>query len=494
MKLADLLKFNQIVIQCHDNPDADAIASGYGLYTFFLSKGKDVRLIYGGQYTIQKSNLILMKDLLEIPIEKVDKLDPPELLITVDCQYGEGNVTSFEAQNVAVIDHHQVSQQLPVLSDVRSNLGACSTLIWNMLEEAGFDGNEDWMLATAMYYGLYTDTNGFAELSHPLDRDLRDEAQYNKVLIRKFLNANLSIEELTIAGEALLGYEYEQKHRFAVVKAAPCDPNILGMISDLMLEVDTVDTCLVYSELPFGVKISVRSCIKETKASDLANFLVRDVGSGGGHVDKAGGFIQKELLGDVDVKDFFMERMNEYFDIHEVIYASEHEIDLSQMKEYRKLPISVGYVKTTDLAPVDTLINIRTLEGDVEIKVDEDVYITIGIEGEVYPTNIAKFNKSYDATDTPFVYEGDYAPTVKDVKEGRGMSLLGKAKFATATGGVHIFAAPLTHPVKIFTEWDQDRYMSGQVGDYLACRSDDYHDIYVIAGNIFEKTYEEVDG
>lgn len=32
MKLKELLHYDNIVIQCHDNPDADAIASGYGLY------------------------------------------------------------------------------------------------------------------------------------------------------------------------------------------------------------------------------------------------------------------------------------------------------------------------------------------------------------------------------------------------------------------------------------------------------------------------------
>ena len=26
MKLSQLLKYNQIIVQCHDNPDADAIA------------------------------------------------------------------------------------------------------------------------------------------------------------------------------------------------------------------------------------------------------------------------------------------------------------------------------------------------------------------------------------------------------------------------------------------------------------------------------------
>ena len=43
MKLSDLLRFDRIVIQCHDNPDADAIGSGFALYSYFADKGQDVR-------------------------------------------------------------------------------------------------------------------------------------------------------------------------------------------------------------------------------------------------------------------------------------------------------------------------------------------------------------------------------------------------------------------------------------------------------------------
>ena len=44
MKLSTLDKFNEIVIQMHDNPDADAVGSGYAIYKYFKSKGKNVRL------------------------------------------------------------------------------------------------------------------------------------------------------------------------------------------------------------------------------------------------------------------------------------------------------------------------------------------------------------------------------------------------------------------------------------------------------------------
>ena len=40
MQLAHLKDFEQIVIQCHDYPDADAVASGFGLYTYFKALDK----------------------------------------------------------------------------------------------------------------------------------------------------------------------------------------------------------------------------------------------------------------------------------------------------------------------------------------------------------------------------------------------------------------------------------------------------------------------
>ena len=46
MKLTDLLEYDNITVQCHDNPDADAIGSGYALYKYFEHNGKNVRLIY----------------------------------------------------------------------------------------------------------------------------------------------------------------------------------------------------------------------------------------------------------------------------------------------------------------------------------------------------------------------------------------------------------------------------------------------------------------
>ena len=108
MKLSELLAYDNIVIQCHDNPDADTIACGFGVYLYLKSKGKEPRLIYGGQNVIRKTNLVMLIRDLKIPIEHVDYLHKPELLVMVDCQYHSGNSAVFEAEHIAVIDHHRI--------------------------------------------------------------------------------------------------------------------------------------------------------------------------------------------------------------------------------------------------------------------------------------------------------------------------------------------------------------------------------------------------
>ncbi len=496
LRLKELTKFKDIVIQCHDNPDADALASGYALKWYLKKNGIDARFIYSGKFPVQKSNLVLMKDMLEIPAEYVTELEKPELLVTVDCQYGESNVTKFEYENLAVIDHHQVSGPLPELSEVRSTYGACATVMYEMIKSEGIDINRDEKISTALYYGLMTDTNGFAEISHPADRDLRDFALFNQADIVLFKNSNLSKDELVIAGDALKHAKYNEDYAYSIVEAKPCDPNILGIISDMLLEVDSINTCLVYSILPFGVKISVRSCVKEVKASEMASFLAEGLGGGGGHLVKAGGFLKKDLIEkngvayETDkVKELMDSRMREYFESSEIIYAGKHEEPLENLKKYMKNEVQVGCVEATKLAKPGTKITIRTLEGDVDIDIEEDIYIILGVEGELYPCRKAKFEASYRFSDDEYVYPAEYAPAVINTGTGERIEVLPFARACIAAGGSGIYARELDHRVKVFTAWDPDKYYLGVKGDYLAVRVDDLKDVYIVEKKIFNKTY-----
>lgn len=503
MRLRDLNRYNPITIQCHDNPDADALASGYGLYCYFHSRGKQVRLVYSGKYRIHKSNIRLMVEKLNIPVEYVppiegERIHVEGLLLTVDCQYGAGNVTGLTADAIAIIDHHQ--QEVPdmELCEINPHLGSCSTLVWKLLTDEGYIVQDNDGLGTALYYGLYTDTGQFSEIFYPLDMDMREAVPHEESLISLFRNSNLSLQELEIAGIAMIRYSYNDDYRFAVIKSQPCDPNILGLISDFLLQVDIIDTCVVFNETGDGFKYSVRSCIREVNASELAAFLSEGIGSGGGHYDKAGGFISVKFYEDryptLHAEAYFNNRMVEYFDSFELIYADSYEVNLEDMELYEKKKMTVGYVEADNLLPVGTPITIRTLEGDVDLVVTDDLYIIIGIKGEVYPNHREKFLHSYRVLDEKYSVEDctistEYIPVLKNRANGQDMPLIDYAKKCIPSGRVQIYARPLDKGVKVFTAWDESKYMLGKPGDWLAVRSDDMRDIYVVERDIFERSY-----
>ena len=97
--LNQLLKYKNICIQCHNSPDADALAAAYGVYTYLKLQDINVSIIYSGDYEIQKKDLLYMIDICEIPVEYVKELPKTDLLLLVDGQYGRGNVYRFEADN-----------------------------------------------------------------------------------------------------------------------------------------------------------------------------------------------------------------------------------------------------------------------------------------------------------------------------------------------------------------------------------------------------------
>lgn len=517
MKLEELLRFDTIVIQCHDNPDADAIASGYGVLTYFQMQGRNARLIYGGSRQIQKSNLVLMTEILKIPIEHVQTLEEePELLLTVDCQYGEKNVQHFSGKTLAVIDHHKVRQKtLPALREIRDNYGACSVIVWDMLCRAGVDVREHERLATALYYGLFMDTGKMQELRHPKDRDLRDQLQFacNESSLFQFQNSNLSLEELKIAGRALADYDYHPEHRFAIVEAERCDPNILGVISDMLIEVDAVDTCIAYCMLEDGAKISVRSSTRETRADELAAYICAGLGSGGGHPRKSGGYLQESLLIQ-ECEDFYdtmnlerasgsihhllAQRMVKYFGEQDMIYAGTDQVpDLSREQLYQKKCLPVGYVRATDLYPAGTRVIVRMLEGDLPFTIQEDTYFMIGIEGEVYRNDEAYFLSHNELSDIPYQYTGECGSMIHEAVSVVGLagqvsgqkSLVSCARSCVPKKGGFVHAKRLVRRTKVFVSWSES-YFLGEPGDWLVARAEDPADVYIVKAPIFAKSYE----
>jgi len=504
-KLSALLDYDQIILQCHDNPDPDAIGSAFALYRYLTEQGKSVQIVYSGFSEIQKANQLLMVTALNIPLQYIEKnadetallSEEKTLLVTVDCQYGAGNVKRFAADEVAIIDHHVLEMPEPALSDIRPFLGSCSTLIWQLLCNEGFTFKDHLDVGTALFYGLYTDTNSLAEIIHPLDKDLRDSIKYDTGILKRLKNSNLSMADLVIAGKTLNTHWIFEETRSAIFEAEPCDPNILGFTSDLALQVDSIDACVVFCRVSGGIKLSVRSCVRETMANELAARLCEGIGSGGGHKEKAGGYISADKLQEMGLTphELLKERFEKYYGEYDLVYSDNLDLDFEFMDRYRKNEIPIGYVHSVEVVAPGTELIVRTIEGDTYITADPDIYIMVGVCQEVWPIKREKFEASYRKLegsykpDEQFLSDKHYEPTVKDRTLGESFSLLPFIQACIPSGRSDIFVKELDRRTKVFTSWNQEGYMFGDVGDYLAVRYDDLSDAYVIEKSIFSKIY-----
>jgi phosphoglycolate phosphatase len=497
MKLQELAAYKKAAILCHNIPDADAIGSAFALQQYLTGLGTEARLIYGGWEKISKPSLLMLLESLQIEISYTKELPPEtDALITVDCQYGAGNVQKYElpdALPVFVIDHHRAEIAEGGRTEIRPALGSCATLMWDLLRAAGYSAEGDYRVSNALYYGLYTDTNGLAELRHPLDRDL-SEIVYDAGLVRKLKNSAITPDELDLVGDMLKNRETEQ--RIALFHAPPCDPNLLGFASDIAQQTAGFDCCVMCSKQQHGLKLSIRSSAREIMASEIAAFLCRDVGSGGGSIEKAGGFLDAKAIAKAAAGEespvYLKRRIREYLENYDHIYPGSTAISFDAMPLYRKLPLRVGYARSADIFPAKTKITVRTLEGDIDIVSDESVYLMVGVRGEVYPIKRETFEKSYEPLGEPFAEKAEYTPAVLNRLTGEKHSISLYATACLPRGEKLIRAAELERDTKVFTDWDMEKYFHGVTGDFLAANEGGYHDCYIIRRDIFFESYERV--
>ena len=445
MTLEDLLRYENIVIQCHDDPDADAIASGYALLKYLESKGKFSRLVYSGGRKVTKNNLLLMIEKLNIPLEYVRKTDDEtELLITVDCRAGQRNVSALPHQTLVVIDHHELDmgEVLPELCEVRTDCSACVTVIWTMLKKAGFP-IEDRLLSTALYYGLYMDTQKFKG-TEKLDREMLDALRFDWDIVLLLQSADLALYDLRTAGSAFMNLRYHPEYHFALAPVNTSEPYMLGIVSDMMMDVHELSVCVAYCllERERCVKVSVRCCKRRDRADEVVHWLVRDMGNdGGGDRTKAAGRLPLALLekncpdGNLlyTAGELIFQRLTDYFrtplrrlapraEKYEAARAEEFCKEKAEL--YHKKRVPAGYARAVDLFPEGTEILLRTPEGDIVKKATPDLYIMIDARCEVSYITEEELRRNYELTEEEFPMDGEWLWQPKAYHAGKKEAML----------------------------------------------------------------------
>jgi nanoRNase/pAp phosphatase (c-di-AMP/oligoRNAs hydrolase) len=288
-----LSDYSLVRIVTHDNPDPDAMAAGWGLYTLFQERlDCPVELVGGG--AIVRAENRHMVDLLNPPLQIVDKLGDDEKTanILVDCGLGTSNhlATRERLNPVAIIDHHcgGLAPDNVAFTDIRPFVAATATIVASYLREQGIEPGLK--LATAMLYAIRTETCGCETEHSPLDRAmvcwLTDRAEPG--LIAEIENAPLArsyYSDLVLALQGTL--LFDDTALCLLPKASGTET--VGEVADLLIRCQGVRRVMCGAVIDHDLYVSVRTRRDDGSAVDLLQKTLEGIGGGGGHTHRAGG-------------------------------------------------------------------------------------------------------------------------------------------------------------------------------------------------------------
>jgi len=288
-----------ILIMCHNNPDPDTIASAAAL-KFIFAQTLRRKAVIGYQGTIGRAENRQLVKRLKIDMVRTDKLNFSNfsVIALVDSQPHTGNnAIPRKILPDIVIDHHPLRRDTARCSfyDVRPHYGSSSTILTEYLRE--LDLTIDRKLATALYYGLKTDTNGLSR-------------SFTKADLDAFNYLSPRIAPRTLAGieNPSVPKSYYLKFADAIARSVQYgdimisymgtlnNPDVTAEMADFLLRMENIRWTLCMGEYKDFLLLSVRTSRRGMMAGKIAIRLVKGIGTGGGHEKAAGGKISLKGL------------------------------------------------------------------------------------------------------------------------------------------------------------------------------------------------------
>jgi nanoRNase/pAp phosphatase (c-di-AMP/oligoRNAs hydrolase) len=321
-RLAHLLEavdgVDRVVILPHNDPDPDAIAGALALQRLLAKKaGLEADLVYQG--IIGRAENKALVRYLGHPLRPLvpSDLDGTKPVALVDTQPGAGNnVLPRDAPVAIVLDHHPLQETSSAVrfTDVRPEIGALSTLLTGYLRAAGIELEPP--LATALFYGIKTDTMGLARAASPEDI----EAYF-------FLQPLIEVETLAEIENAQVGREYFAKLVDALQGAQVYDgiiisylgemdrPDMTAEMADLLLRLKGVWWALCMGVYEGVLILAARARGRYGGAERLVQNIVQGRGTAGGHGTMAGGQIPLNGEDPKELADYLTVRALQYLGV-----------------------------------------------------------------------------------------------------------------------------------------------------------------------------------
>ncbi|MEJ2263013.1 MAG: DHH family phosphoesterase [Anaerolineales bacterium] len=282
-----------VLIVTHDNPDPDALASGKALGTVLWEAWNiSTRLIYSGLVARAENRAVFIDLTPEWEfVERLDRLKPYSAVALVDTQPGAGNnsLPGSYIPKIVIDHHHPLREALNQVEfvDVRPEIGATVSLVYQYMEAAGIIPDSD--LATAMFYGVQTDTLGLARGTSEVD-----EAVYIKLLGRLDRRKLIRIEQAGLPRDYFRAFSRGLRAARLFGENVLADlgelhrPDLTAEMADLLIRYEGARAALCLGTYEGILYLSLRTELNQD-AGLMVQKIIVPPGKAGGHGRMAGG-------------------------------------------------------------------------------------------------------------------------------------------------------------------------------------------------------------
>ena len=280
------------------NADPDAIASALALKRFFWHKVRKTLIFHINP--IQRADNIALVKLLRIDLRPIKKLRHDQFTRTAVVDSQPHHNALFEKHRYdAIIDHHPIGPlSTAPFVDVKEEYGALSTLMTEYLRAAKIKPSPK--LATALLYGIKTDTDNFARHATTQDinafRYLYSFANIN--IIKKIESSELNRKTLQSIRKAIDNLRFHKDIVFIHMDRVS-SPDDLVIITDFFLKMVEASWCIVSGLHGKNLIIILRYAGFRLDAGKTANKLFGPWGTAGGHKEAARAEIPLQALSDI---------------------------------------------------------------------------------------------------------------------------------------------------------------------------------------------------
>jgi nanoRNase/pAp phosphatase (c-di-AMP/oligoRNAs hydrolase) len=303
--LEALASRDEVAVLMHPNPDPDAMATAMGVACLARQVDTEATLQYTGEIRHQENRAFRTVLNLDMsPIEHVSEL-AAEAVVLVDHNQPRGFAGAEGVLPFAVVDHHPGDGTGEAFTDVRTDYGACSSIVAEYFRDVGATPVPPDMHAseipaeytlpsttsTGLLYGILTDTDRLIAGCSPPDFSAAGYLYpgIDEDLLNRIANPEVSKEVLEAKARAIAGKQVRGPFLVSDIGALS-NLDAIPQAADELIKMEGVTATVVVGETSGNIYLSGRSRDDRVHMGRTLEAALTDIpgSSAGGHARMGG--------------------------------------------------------------------------------------------------------------------------------------------------------------------------------------------------------------